>query len=462
MSTMVDHEPREPAMPAPSPSPTREVARITRPLVALVLLVVGLSAPLAYLILAQASERRAAHASAKEIAGQLSREAAERPELWRYDTPKLLRHLWVYRRQPDVAAIRVVDSQGIVVDFADAAERRAAVVLAWEHAPIVADGRRVGSAWVAANLARVHQNAFYLAVGFALLGLLLAAALYRFPLATLAFVERRLVESKDALRRLNATLEDQVRERSAELHRANAALRANQERLRLMSRRAIAVQEDERRAIARDLHDGAGQTLTAMRIELELLHGAADPAAMRRHAERAAAISDSVMEDFRRALAQLAPAVLDEVGLEGALERLLTNVREQTRIETALDAELPEALALGEAVKVAVYRVVQEAVTNAVRHAAPRQLRVRVRQRDASIEVTVEDDGSGFTPTPNGASGHGLRGMRERVELLGGEFSVRSAPGAGTTLQITLPLASRAAEPETALKPETDVEAEPA
>lgn len=451
------HGPAEGTDVRTDPSPSVEVARITQPLVALLFLVVGLSAPLAYGFLAREAERSAAKASASEIAVLLSREAAERNALWRYDTPKLLEHLWVYRRQSSVARIRVLDARGVVVDLSDplAPDGESASMprslmssltsssLTWVHAPIGADGQRAGSVWVASSLASSRRTTLVLLLGFGLLGVLLALALHRFPLGILRRLELRLADSRRALGELNATLEAQVRARSHELNLANEDLRQKEHRLREMSQRALALQESERRAIARDLHDGAGQSLTALRIELELLRQAAADPRVTGHAVRASEISDAVMEDFRSALAQLAPAVLDEAGLEGAIERLLENVREQTGIaanahftsRAAADAAPP-----AQPVQVTCYRVVQEATNNAVRHGKPNAIDVYLERSEGELLLRIVDDGSGFPMNAEGAGGHGLRGMRERVELLGGEISFASQPGQGTTVAARLPL----------------------
>lgn len=417
---------------------SRAHASITLPLVVLVFAVVSLSAPVALFSLRRASLRAAARDVARDVAALVGREAEDRPALWRYDAPKLLEHARAYEGQPDVAMIAVVDNVGDRVDRGPDVPGSDVV---WMTEPILANGEAIGAAWVAAPIGEARGDALLLLAPFAALGLALAVLLYWLPLRALGRAESRLSESRRALAGLAASLEEQVAERSSELLEANAALRAKEQRLREVSARALALQEGERRAIARDLHDTAGQSLTVMRIQLELLRARSEPPEhVREVAGRAIEATDGAIEEFRRALARLAPAVLDEVGLVAAVERACDDLAE--RLSVDVRRTLPAARpALGGAVETAFYRIAQEALTNVARHAGATVVEVTLEVSARQVVLEVRDDGRGFDPeAPRDEASRGLPGMRERVELLGGELEITSRPGGGTVVRATLPL----------------------
>jgi signal transduction histidine kinase len=203
------------------------------------------------------------------------------------------------------------------------------------------------------------------------------------------------------------------------------ALQARTAQLEQLTRLVLRAQEEERRRIARALHDEAGQILTAVKIELDL-DGRREASAM-----------------VGRALAQvrdltnlLRPTVLDDLGLLPALRGLVDDFGKATRIQAQLSG--PEALpALAADVEVAVYRVVQEALTNVARHARASRADVVIVVADGLVRVTVVDDGLGITGEPEPHLG--LLGMRERVTELGGRLSVGNQPGAGARIEATLP-----------------------
>ena len=190
----------------------------------------------------------------------------------------------------------------------------------------------------------------------------------------MARAARRIDHSQAALARFNQTLEQQVAERSSQLRAAYAQLQAKEERLRELSSRAVLLQEAERRVIARELHDSAGQALTAIRINLQIIAQLAEAGA--RGAEKVAGlaartltIADATLEEIRRAVSMLGPAILDDVGLVAAIQRLCDDLGE--RADTTIDCELdaPPASGLSPALESACYRVIQEALTNVTRHA---------------------------------------------------------------------------------------------
>ena len=200
-------------------------------------------------------------------------------------------------------------------------------------------------------------------------------------------------------------------------------------RLEVAHAALVSQRAEERRRLRRDLHDGLGPLLAALRLEVDA--GAlAEPARVRR-------LVDDAVAEVRRISRDLRPPDLDDAGLPGALRRLATRVAAPGGLEVAVD--LPDArLQLPAAVEVAAYRIAGEALTNAVRHANARRLTVSLRTGEDELRLEVCDDGIGMQA---GRPGVGLRSMRERAAEVGGQFSVCSATGAGTTVSAVLPLA---------------------
>ncbi len=223
----------------------------------------------------------------------------------------------------------------------------------------------------------------------------------------------------------------------------NAALRdrmtAQQARLRALAGGILYAREEEARRIAHELHDEAGQLLASVHIALDDLAGQAP--------ERAGTVRqlhgllDRVEDQLRRLSRELRPTILDDLGLAPALEWLAQGVAQRSGLAITVDAPIQR---LPSAIETALYRVVQEALTNAVRHARATSIRVKVSKQDSAIHATVRDDGEGFDAEAalarRGDRGLGLIGMRERIELLGGEFGIRSAPKKGAELSVMIPL----------------------
>lgn len=211
---------------------------------------------------------------------------------------------------------------------------------------------------------------------------------------------------------------------------------------RELAQQLIALQESERRAIARELHDELAQHCTAIRIEAAYIQRADDPAQIIAAAQRSADTAELLYEGVRRLLRRLRPAELDALGLVAALQSLCSACTERgdaaCRLIVAGDPD-----ALGEAMDTAVYRIVQEALSNAMRHARAAHIEVRLACGGA-VEVVIDDDGCGFEPTTR-THGLGLLGSTERAAALGGTLTVDSAPGAGTRVCVRLPRADRAA-----------------
>ncbi len=202
------------------------------------------------------------------------------------------------------------------------------------------------------------------------------------------------------------------------------------------------VQEEERRAIARELHDETGQSLTGLLYSLRLLERGASgegPAGQIHELERTV---QEVLENLHRMAANLRPASLDHLGLEAALRQHLAGVERKTGLTVRFRARGLDGDRMPPMVEATLYRVVQEAMTNVVRHARATSVDVLAERKGEFVSVLIEDDGVGFDPAESGGTTHlGLIGMKERAETLGGTFVVESAPGAGTTVVVEVPCA---------------------
>jgi two-component system, NarL family, sensor histidine kinase DevS len=229
--------------------------------------------------------------------------------------------------------------------------------------------------------------------------------------------------------------------RLAETFASRAAVAADQARRvqRDAFRRVVQAQEEERRRLARELHDETGQALASILLGLKSLEEVSDVTEL---GERVATLRSRVVEtlqDVRRLAVELRPAALDDFGLEPALERLVSGFAEQTGLKVELESRLHDDR-LPQEVETVLYRIVQEALTNIVKHANAGRVSIVVTQRVGSVGAIVEDDGHGFNPEEETDGGIGLIGMRERVALLDGSMTIESAKGKGTTLVVEVPL----------------------
>jgi signal transduction histidine kinase len=204
-------------------------------------------------------------------------------------------------------------------------------------------------------------------------------------------------------------------------------------------RRVVEAQELERRRLARELHDETGQALTSILLGLKGLEERSEDPDSRAATEELRELVVSTLQDVRRLAVELRPSALDDFGLVAALERLAESFAEQTGIsvdfQTALaDERLPEE------VETALYRIVQESLTNVVKHARARRVSILLARKNGAVKAVVEDDGQGFDPAEQTGDGYGLVGMRERLALLGGRLEVESTRNAGTTIAAEVPV----------------------
>jgi signal transduction histidine kinase len=226
------------------------------------------------------------------------------------------------------------------------------------------------------------------------------------------------------------------------LQRQHEKERQNAADLQRLSAKLITVQEEERRAIARELHDEVGQVLTAIKMELSVAQRTIQAAGVPdRPLQSAQAITDSALHTVRDLSRLLHPAMLDDLGLAAAVRAYTQRFSERHSIRVDLSVEQMDARA-DRPVEAAAYRIIQESLTNIARHAGVTTCAVRLRQHESTLFVEITDTGKGFDSAArvDSATGLGLIGMRERAALLGGRFSVSGAAGKGTRVTAELPV----------------------
>jgi signal transduction histidine kinase len=204
-------------------------------------------------------------------------------------------------------------------------------------------------------------------------------------------------------------------------------------------RRVVEAQELERRRLARELHDETGQALTSILLGLKALEDKLDDADTRAAAAELRELVVTTLQDVRRLAVELRPSALDDFGLIAAVERLSASFSEQTGIEIDFETALV-AERLPAEVETALYRIVQESLTNVVKHARARRVSILLARRDGVVKAVIEDDGRGFDPAEMSSAGFGLVGMRERLALLGGRLEVESSGDTGTTIAAEVPV----------------------
>ncbi|HJP91142.1 MAG TPA: sensor histidine kinase [Pyrinomonadaceae bacterium] len=258
-------------------------------------------------------------------------------------------------------------------------------------------------------------------------------------------------QAEEALRDAYNDLEQRVEERTRELSRVNENLQteiskhkeSEAARLELL-RRLVTAQEEERRRISRELHDQTGQHLTALLLGLKTLNNSTDNGSTSLHKSlfQLQKLTERLVEEAHHLAWDLRPAVLDDLGLETAISNCVEKWSERNSIALDFHSGLKK-LRLPPPVETAVFRIVQEALTNVLKHAQATRVSVMLEYRYDELLVIVEDNGQGFEPeVPLKVKEHGglgLVGINERVALVGGKLNIESAPGCGTTLAIRIP-----------------------
>lgn len=245
-------------------------------------------------------------------------------------------------------------------------------------------------------------------------------------------------KAEEALQQINLQLENLVEKRTAELKYANAALQRNRRRL-------VEVQEEERRALARELHDRVGQSLTALNLNLITIQ---DQLPLELLEQAGSRLADSIrlLEEtipaVRDVMSNLRPAVLDEYGLESALRIHLDEFTLRHDINVDFPDITPPLPRLDTSIEMTILRIAQEALFNIAKHSKTHQAKLALSLDEDTVCLTVDDNGIGFESSTIHRAGHGLNIMRERAEAVGGSLLITSIPGKGTKIEVKIPVQS--------------------
>jgi signal transduction histidine kinase len=257
------------------------------------------------------------------------------------------------------------------------------------------------------------------------------------------------IESGDYSQRLPCWADDEVGTLTVAFNRMSDALQsAHEERLEREQLRAeyvsgiIRAQEEERKRIARELHDSTSQSLTSLMIGLKALISTCDKEDMVRRAEELRSVAGDTLENVHSLALQLRPSVLDDLGLPEALRRHVADCRKRHQLDIDIAITGLDNSRLPQDVETALYRITQEALTNIVRHSEADTASIFIERTEHKVRAIIDDDGKGFDPAAiPGSEGHlGLYGIRERAELLSGHLTIESEPGQGTSLYVEIPL----------------------
>lgn len=359
---------------------------------------------------------------ASEVGTRLSELAVRQPGLWRYNSRKIV----------DIADTTDLRGQSLAIDIADCtgapiflASPRPGASSVSSVVPVLAHGRSVGEvrAWV--SMGELVRTSVGVGLVSGAVGVLLAVLLHVVPTRV---VRRQAAQIQEVTEGLHEARED--------LHAANRDLQSRVDsavlQVRELSGRVLEIQERERERIARDVHDGVGQWLTALRIDVTNARTAGiipDATAN----ELGEAIEHASLE-LRHVIQDLLPLDLQE-GLSGALEALLDRFERRTGI--LVSASIDRSFMPPDDVAAAILRVAQEALTNVQRHACATEVSVRLVKQERHWSLQIGDDGVGFDPE-QAAGGSGLRNMRDRMQLFGGDLQVQSSPEGGTMIRASV------------------------
>jgi signal transduction histidine kinase len=213
---------------------------------------------------------------------------------------------------------------------------------------------------------------------------------------------------------------------------------------RELYKRVVAAQESERQRIARELHDETGQALTAIGLGLRGLTGSlstSNPQRTKKNLHQLELLTTHSLDELQRLIADLRPSHLDDLGLSSAMRWYANTLQERVKLDVHVEI-FGEERVVASPVKIALFRIAQEALTNVLKHAQAKTARVTLTYGEKSVQVRVTDDGKGFDMDAAGSAKRvswGLKGMEERTSLLGGRFEVQSQQGQGTTVEVSIP-----------------------
>ena len=420
------------------------LSRIVLPLSAIVALLLAVGAPFAWFLLTFADLRSRTGLAARHVAREMESFVEESPGLWMYNSPKVAGYFKEEYEGEAPFHVEVLDGAGRSAYRFD--PRTPPYV--WHSANIASRSGAGGKVVVGLSTRRLLITGLLLLCGFTVLGCGLAGLLYLLPMRVLRRAETRLTatlkdlsDAHGQLEEANVDLERRVHEKTRGLEEARDQLAGQQAQLRHLAATSFAAQEEERHRISRDLHDSVGQVLTAIRLNLErttlLLEAAPSQddklADLVLHTCR---LVDDTTDSIRRSIHALGEPLLQDGGLAGAAAALVTRFEHSackiTLEAASLSQDLPPA------VEVCAFRVLQEALTNALRHADASSIVARISEEARTLLVVVTDDGS-WDEALGRDPGLGLSNMRDRVSLLGGNLELLPSGSGGTRLEARIP-----------------------
>jgi signal transduction histidine kinase len=239
-------------------------------------------------------------------------------------------------------------------------------------------------------------------------------------------------------------LREVITERENALENANVMLQLRSDELENLSRQTIAVEEEERRRVSRELHDSLGQTLAALKMNLDVAQRLDDPERVGELLKEAGKITVGAMDEVHRISQNLRPTILDDLGLRAALEWHIDQYRQHFDLDVDPDFSAIDGVELAVEARITAYRFLQEALNNIQKHAQASQVVIKTLRKGDALIIGIRDNGRGFNPLTQKYMSHhlplGLTGLEERLLLVGGRLEVRSAVGQGATLVATLPI----------------------
>ncbi len=240
-------------------------------------------------------------------------------------------------------------------------------------------------------------------------------------------------------------LETLVESRTAKLAKSNERLRREMAEREALRRKLLHAQEEERRRIARELHDQMGQNLTALNVGLKSLLDGQSRSGLGSRVQHLQELATQTARDLHRVAVELRPAALDDLGLVKAIRALIETWSTRYRIDVDFEAGQYKAAGISSEIETILYRIIQEALNNVAKHSGATRVALVLRRTEEQVQGIIEDDGRGFdarvtSQSGNGSGRLGLLGIRERLGIVGGEFKIESAPKRGATLFVRIPI----------------------
>jgi signal transduction histidine kinase len=422
---------------------TYRLGRTVLPLSAVAALLLALSAPIAWFALKYTELNLKAEGTAARVSAELGQFVHESPRLWPYNSPKMTQRMQSLLTLDSETYVAVVGPSG---DRAFERDPDRGPYL-WHQEPLPTADGTAGWVVVGVSAADFLTTALTLLAGFALLGGVVAGLLYMLPMKAMRSTEEQLSttlnslsDAQQQLRGVNEDLERRVREKTEGLVEAHDQLTAQQETLQRLAASLYNAQEEERHRIAADLHDSVGQMLTAIRVNLEtagqMQEEDATAPPLGPLLQHTSDLVNQTTDSIRQAIHLLGPPQLQEGGLRRALQALERQL-ELTPYEIVIDDSGLPVERLPAALEDLAFRIIQEALNNALRHGGADVVRLRLVARDGVLAVVVEDNGSQGRQVFK--EGHGLASLRDRVQLLGGVLKVEPLPN-GHALAASIPI----------------------